>query len=254
MEILCTDLDNTIIYSYKHDIGDNKRNVEIYQGREISFITDKTYALLQKVKDRYLVIPTSTRTEEQYKRINLELGDIKYALVCNGGVLLVDGIKDASWYEESKSLAAISHDAIKRAIVFLEKDDRRKFELRYVEKLFVFTKCNNPESVVEELKKHLCSDLVDVFNNGEKVYVVPVSLSKGNALRRLRKYLNPKKIIAAGDSEFDISMVEEADIGLVPYGFKEQFNISSNILEMSGEKIFSEALLEKCLNNKAEHS
>ena len=51
MKILCTDLDNTLIYSYKHDIGIQKRNVEIYQGREISYITDKTYDLLKKVKE-----------------------------------------------------------------------------------------------------------------------------------------------------------------------------------------------------------
>ena len=53
MKILCTDLDNTLIYSYKHDIGIQKRNVEIYQGREISYITDKTYDLLKKVKKEY---------------------------------------------------------------------------------------------------------------------------------------------------------------------------------------------------------
>ena len=38
-----TDLDNTLIYSYKHDIGPQKRNVELYQGREISYITEETY-------------------------------------------------------------------------------------------------------------------------------------------------------------------------------------------------------------------
>ena len=39
MRILFTDLDNTLIYSYKHAIGSAKRCAEIYQGREISFLT-----------------------------------------------------------------------------------------------------------------------------------------------------------------------------------------------------------------------
>ena len=43
MKILCTDLDNTIIYSYKHDIGNEKMNVELYKEREISFITKRTF-------------------------------------------------------------------------------------------------------------------------------------------------------------------------------------------------------------------
>ena len=49
MHIFCMDLDNTIIYSYKHDIGNEKINVEIYQDREISFITKKTQELLLKI-------------------------------------------------------------------------------------------------------------------------------------------------------------------------------------------------------------
>ena len=51
-----TDLDNTLIYSYKHDIGPRKRNVELYQGREISYITEETYHLLQLVKNEMLIV------------------------------------------------------------------------------------------------------------------------------------------------------------------------------------------------------
>ena len=48
--ILCADMDNTIIYSYKRNIGENKLNVELYNGREISFISEKTHDLLEKSK------------------------------------------------------------------------------------------------------------------------------------------------------------------------------------------------------------
>ena len=70
--IFFTDLDNTIIYSYKHDIGRDKINVEIYQGREISFITQSTHEYLKNLKENILVVPTSTRTVEQYERIDLK--------------------------------------------------------------------------------------------------------------------------------------------------------------------------------------
>ena len=247
MKILCTDLDNTIIYSYKHDIGNEKMNVELYKEREISFITKQTFELLKKVKEEFLVIPTSTRTIEQYERINLKIGTFKYALVCNGSVLLVDGKKDKDWYEESLRLAKPSNLEVKKALEYLENDKRRTFELRYIEDLFVFTKCYKSETVVNELRKHLDKSLVNVFNNKEKVYVLPTSLSKGKAIERLRKYLKVEFIIAAGDSEFDISMVEAADVGLVPYGFKSNFNIKSDICEMGKEGLFSEQLLRKCL-------
>ena len=247
MKILCTDLDNTIIYSYKHDIGNEKMNVELYKEREISFISNHTYELLKKVKEEFLIIPTSTRTKEQYNRIDLKIGIFKYALVCNGSVLLVDGKKDKDWYEESLRLAKPSNLEVKKALEYLENDKRRTFELRYIEDLFVFTKCDKSETVVNELRKHLDKSLVNVFNNKEKVYVLPTSLSKGKAIERLRKYLKVEFIIAAGDSEFDISMVEAADVGIVPYGFKSEFNIKSDICEMGKEGLFSEQLLRKCL-------
>lgn len=212
MKILCTDLDNTIIYSYKHDIGNEKMNVELYKEREISFISNHTYELLKKVKDEFLIIPTSTRTIEQYERIDLKIGTFKYALVCNGSVLLVDGKKDKDWYEESLRLAKASNLEVKKALEYLENDKRRTFELRYIEDLFVFTKCYKSETVVNELREYLDKSLVNVFNNKEKVYVLPTLLSKGKAIERLRKYLKAEFIIAAGDSEFDISMVEAADV------------------------------------------
>ena len=235
--ILCADMDNTIIYSYKRNIGENKLNVELYNGREISFISEKTHDLLKKVSEKMTIIPTSTRTEEQYKRIDLDIGIVPYALVCNGGVLLVNGKRDREWYLESLQMI---------------RDSRRKFELRFLDELFIFTKCEKPEEVVEDLQAKLTTKLVDVFHNGEKVYVVPVNLSKGMAVRRLRKRLQPAYIIAAGDSEFDVSLVEESDLGLVPAGFKKIYGNGSDrfketVMEMEAGRLFSETLLEKCL-------
>ncbi|MDK2808577.1 MAG: hypothetical protein PWP24_1313 [Clostridiales bacterium] len=247
MIVFNTDLDNTIIYSYKHDIGLNKRNVEIYNNREVSFITDKTYGLLQKVKNEMMIVPTTTRTIEQYQRINLGIGKIKYALVCNGGILLVDGERDETWYDESVRLVETSLPEMIRGQLLLEKEKRRIFDIRFIEHLFIFTKCIEPERVVNKLKSKLNMDLVDVMNNGVKVYIVPRNLDKGMAIQRFRKRLMPEYVIAAGDSSFDIPMLNSADIGLAPSGFKEKFSISSDIYEMNPDCIFSEALLGECL-------
>ena len=91
--------------------------------------------------------------------------------------------------------------------------------------------------MVEDLQAKLTTKLVDVFHNGEKVYVVPVNLSKGMAVRRLRKRLQPAYIIAAG---------------LVPAGFKKIYGNGSDrfketVMEMEAGRLFSETLLEKCL-------
>ena len=248
MTLFTSDLDNTLIYSYKHDIGGKKRNVELYQGREISFVTEKTYFLLQEVKRRTLFVPVTTRSVEQYKRIDFGIGDIRYALVCNGGLLLVDGEKDLSWYAESLDFVKPCLDELSRGMEILEKEPTRKFEIRFIENLFVFTKCSAPEKMIAVLKNQLDENLVDVFNNGEKIYVLPKSLDKGSAIRRLRKYLDADFVISAGDSEFDVPMLENADIGLIPSDFNWRLgSLKNKILRNVPGKIFSDFVLEKTL-------
>ena len=247
MIVFHTDLDNTLIYSYKHDIGKEKRCVEIYQGREISFVTRETYRLLQRIseqKSQILIVPTTTRTIEQYQRIDLGIGTLRYALVCNGGVLLVNGKEDDSWYRDSLERIRGSKEQLDKAQEFLDKETRRIFELRFIKELFVFTKCEEPEAVIRELREHLDADLVDVFNNGVKVYVVPKALDKGKAVMRFRSYLGADHVIAAGDSEFDISMLEAADRGIAAPKLAQSYPFSGKIECPYEGKLFAESVLE----------
>ena len=247
-----SDLDNTLIYSYKHNIGNDRVNVEVYQGREISFITARTYELLKYLSENMMFIPNTTRTAEQYQRINLGIGIPHFALVCNGGVLLVVGVEDRSWYRQSLELISDAESEMKKAFKLFESDRRRIFELRYIRQLFLFTKCNNPGDVVSELRNELDMSQVDVFNNGIKVYVLPKSLNKGNAVLRLKDMtgLNDQKIYAAGDSEFDIPMLKAADIAIAPYKPLKAFTSVDNLNVMKGEKVYSEEILEFILNNE----
>lgn len=245
-----TDLDNTIIYSYKHEIGAEKRCVELYHGREISYITGETERLLQQIKARenqIVMIPTTTRTIEQYQRIQLGIGKLPYALVCNGGVLLVRGREDEGWYRGSLERIRDSREMLHLALALLEKDPRRNFELRFIRDLFVFTKCQEPEAVVCELKQKLDRNVVDVFQNGVKVYVVPRALSKGSAVQRLKAYLGRAYTIAAGDSEFDCSMLEAADLGIAAPALARTHLFSGKVLCASEERLFAETVLDMVL-------
>lgn len=246
MTVFNTDLDNTIIFSYKHDIGEKKRCVEIYQGRQISFITDKTFDLLKKIQECVLFVPTTTRTAEQYNRIDLGIGRPEYALVCNGGILLENGKEDEMWYKESLRMTEHCTDELKCAEKFLTEDNNRCFEVRNIRELFVFTKSKDPVCTVENLKSKLNTQKMDVFSTGIKVYAVPKSLSKGIAIDRLRKKLNAKKIIAAGDSEFDVSMLKKADIPLAPKELARISVLPKNTL-ISKNEIFSEFVLSNVL-------
>ncbi len=247
MIIFNTDLDNTMIYSYKHDIGEDKRCVEIYQGREVSFVTNKTARLLKKVSNEVVLVPTTTRTLEQYDRIDLGIGTPKYALVCNGGVLLVDGEEDDDWYRESLDRVADCQEELARAERILEDDKNRTFEIRNIRSLFVFTKSSEPELSVKALRDALDTEKTDVFYNGVKVYAVPKALGKGAAVKRLRERLGGDYVISAGDSEFDVPLLNSADTAIAPRDFPEPEKLGQNAVFMDKEGIFSEFVLEKVL-------
>lgn len=250
MIIFNSDLDNTLIYSYRHDIGDDKICVEMYAGREASFMTKKSYQLLRFIQEQVVFVPTTTRTIEQYNRVDFGIGIPKYALVCNGGVLLEDGRENIEWYKESMELAADCMGELKKAETCLKQDKHRIFEIRDIKGLFIFTKSSEPYRSVETLKDLLNLSLVDVFCNGIKVYVVPKTLSKGRAVKRFQKYLGADMIIAAGDSEFDVSMLREADIAMAPEELLEQNPILSKTICAATERIFSDTILEYIFSMK----
>ncbi len=242
MIIFHSDLDNTLIYSYKHNIGPDKLCVENYQNREVSFISVEAMEILKRIHTDLIFVPTTTRTIEQYKRICFHRINPKYALVCNGGILLTDGQIDYIWYEQSLDLISSAREDLKDSIKLLDKDQNRSFEVRFIEELFVYTKSREPQKTVNLLRTHLDNNEIDVLCNNDKIYVMPKKLSKGDGIKRLKKILNPQKIISAGDSLFDVSMLKASDLGLCPQGLMT--DIQPTILEFSKETFTLQLLKE----------
>ena len=89
--------------------------------------------------------------------------------------------------------------------------------------------------------------MVEVFQNGVKVYVVPKALSKGSAVQRFREYSGAAYTIAAGDSEFDCSMLEEADLGIAAPSLARTQLFSGNVICASEERLFAETVLDTVL-------
>ena len=121
-------------------------------------------------------------------------------------------------------------------------DSRRKFlERRFLDEL-LFTKCEK-EEVVEDLQAKLTTKLVDVFHNGEKVYVVP-NLSKGMCCEKTSERDLGLHIYhsSCGDSESDASGGRKGP-GLVPAGFKRfavmvSLQIQRDRMEMGRKIVF----------------
>lgn len=250
MVIFASDLDNTLIYSYKKEIG-KKRLVETKEGKALSYMTEPAYDMLNHLPHNIQFIPVTTRSVEQYKRIRLfEKGEPEYALAANGGILLHNGRMDSTWYERSKRMAKPSQCEIERAMDILEKDKNVCMEVRLVDGLFVFTKSTDADSTIKRLKESLNTELVSVFSNGVKIYAFPKQINKGEAVKRIRKQLGISFVVSSGDSLFDIPMLNEADFAVAPKSMEMYLKKEQNQYRIVEDNILlSDALLNQVISS-----
>ncbi len=246
MYLFACDLDNTIIHSYKK-AQESDICVEMKDEKKLSYMTQKSYKLLNEIYEKrtdILFVPLTTRTMEQYNRINLLDSKFpKYALAANGGILLIDNCIDEKWYEESLEIIKDSLNELKLSMDILEKDENIYIDIKIIDGLFVYTKSSNPKKTLSVLSKNIDISKVDVFENGDKVYVISKKLNKGAAVKRLKEKLNIEKTICAGDSLFDISMLNIADIAVYPENLKNNISNDNQNHIFNRDIFFAENLL-----------
>lgn len=100
--------------------------------------------------------------------------------------------------------------------------------------------------MAEQLKERLDPALTEVFRNGNKVYVIPGGLDKGSAVRRLRTYIKADTVLAAGDSGFDVPMLEEADRAYAPEALFGTCRMGKHVRKI-GQGVFSDEMLHMVL-------
>ncbi len=224
--IIFTDLDGTLIFSAsKKQPGDIV--CEYKDGAEISCITAKQARLLPRLSG---VIPVTTRSIEQYRRIRFTEGFLpEYALADNGGTLLVNGEPDREWTENSLWLAEECSAELEQCRRIMERDSCRSFEIRMVDGMFLFTKSDCPEKSME-LLRDAAGDKLRCFSTGAKIYALPAKLDKGTAAMRLAQRLSPdSRIICAGDSLMDVPLLNIADTAVFPEDMGEHISAAGKV-------------------------
>lgn len=218
MLLFASDLDNTMIFSYKRLAGDAVC-VEQKDGKSLSYMTHEAYNTLQELAERVLFVPVTTRSVEQYRRINLlKSGSPRFALTSNGGTLLEDGEINSGWQSETLCLIADCLPELEKGIRLLRDDAGVTMETRLVDDVFVFTKTDDFAQSAARLSDALDLSKITIERNGNKIYLLPKVLTKGKALERLRQWkgIEADRIAAAGDSTFDIPMLMKADYAIMP--------------------------------------
>ncbi len=243
--LFACDMDNTLIHSsrlYK----ENDINVEIYDGREISFMSPKAIELLDKLlqSDKVDFLPVTTRSIAQFSRIQLP-DSVNTALVCNGTILLKNGAPDEKWQET----------AVAETEKYLPEMENlcRKYEesglfrtVKIVDGMFLFAARENRDGIEALAEKLAAETTLNLEVSGRKMYWFTPIADKGVSLKRYCEKFGYEMVVAAGDSSIDYSMLNLADTALVPdKGTAEK--IKSADMKICGEGNFAEFILTYAL-------
>lgn len=235
-----SDLDNTLIYSYRTSFVQEKVLVEYLRGKEQSYMTQKTYDFM--CGNYIQFVPVTTRSIEQYKRLFVFGKEIKveYALVCNGAILLKDGIVDEEWLCKTRVIA----NAGIRTLVKIQ-NELSEYSISNVEGVMLYFKADDPKKLTQLLRDKYANESVYIGFDKRKVYVVPAGISKGNAIKRYCRKFGVSKTISSGDSEFDISMLNITNISMAPNSLVEQVVSEGKTIAMGDNLIFSDAICKR---------
>ena len=199
------------IHSYKHKTDDDIC-IEIYNGREQSFISSRAVELLKEVIKKVLFIPVTTRSIEQYQRIQwLEGIKPEFAVVSNGANLIHNDNIDKNWRHDTYHYIQPYINELNQQQILLSQNPNFTI-CRIVDDSFLFLKCFDDvdvESISTELQ---AQTNLTVQYSGQKIYLFPPKLNKGEALLQLKKLFNPDKVFCAGDSVIDVPMLNLSDI------------------------------------------
>ena len=179
-----------------------------------SFTSDFFISASQQTDSRFLLIPVTSRTQEQFQRLQgLETMTGKYALICNGGKLLINGVEDTSWTRQTLETAEKQMDSL----IDTGKQMRKlpgEGTLHHPEPYMFYQKADNPQEAAAWLKQYIDPEKVAVYYDQRKVYAFTESVNKGRAVQRFKPRIRDFYTVAAGDGLMDVPMLEQADLAL----------------------------------------
>ncbi len=225
--IYASDLDRTLIYSLSA-IGVPEDSpglvpAEIIEGRTVSYISQQTLDQLKKLTSSIIFMPVTTRTIQQYKRINLFQETIipEYAITSNGGNILHRGVVDKDWRASVGRLVERGSATAEEVKVLVRSVVREEWMIseRYCDELFYTFVVHRDLLPMDEIT-HLADRLYGlgwkVSLQGRKLYVVPVAVNKSDAIIHVRRTVHSEPMVASGDSLLDKGLLDSADYCIAP--------------------------------------
>ncbi|MBP2241260.1 hydroxymethylpyrimidine pyrophosphatase-like HAD family hydrolase [Cytobacillus eiseniae] len=225
MMMFASDLDRTLIYSKRALIELNEQmdekliGVEKKDGREVAFMTIHAYTLLKELANQLLFVPVTTRTHEQYSRIFIFTKQIPltYAITSNGANIVHNGVSLKEWRH------LVDYRLKHECMSFVEMIDaiasfQIKGVLKKVENLFFYYILDEELSIETKKLLQLMAEANGwrISIQGRKLYLMPVPVCKGEAVKFIKEREGIHHIFGAGDSLLDDDFLKICDQSYIP--------------------------------------
>ncbi len=221
--IFASDLDRTLIYSEKFLKEFSEEAVAVEYGKYNSYMTKHATELLKVINRKTIFVPCTTRTIEQYQRIQFFQEEVrpKYAVVSNGANLLFDGIIDIEYQKGmARTLVneCLASEEIRKEYGKLDSVNWSQ-PLRQADGVFYYCIIDREKAPLLDLASF--SEWVSKQNwemsiQGRKLYLVPRVINKWSAIQRIVEITGDEQVFGAGDSLLDIPLVKGAQRGISP--------------------------------------
>jgi hydroxymethylpyrimidine pyrophosphatase-like HAD family hydrolase len=225
MNMFATDLDRTMIYSNRaleelvpaDDVPFSA--AEMRDGQAAAFMTTRSLVLLRELAEEVLVVPVTTRTYEQYKRVDIFGRDIpiSYEVTSNGAQIYYRGKPLAEWTElvrkRLKEECAILED-----MAGFAEGYRFSGTLKKAGESFFYYILQERISLRE--KKKLDEEVRRlgwrISQQGRKLYFMPIPICKGEAVKFISQREGTEILAGAGDSVLDYDFLKVCQHAFVP--------------------------------------
>jgi Sucrose-6F-phosphate phosphohydrolase len=210
--VLAADFDNTLGFLELFNTNiplEELVNVDYVVRRKLNIqVTKLAMKGIEVLNRQQKFILVTTRSKQQFERITFS-NMLSYAIYDNGGTIKINGVEDAKWTDhidsQVKNLKYLPEQLVELVTQQLvgkyERVDKFKnFSIFYI----------NPQNIdqTKELENNLQYEGYETSIQGNKLYHIPQCMTKVAGLEYLSERMNWDKIVAAGDSKPDISMMK----------------------------------------------
>ena len=225
MNALFTDLDGTLIFSQRslpaHLTLEKCSIMETYTNGQYGYMESQTQRYLAHWSTKNLFVPVTTRSIDQYQRLLSGFKDfhLPYFLVSNGGNLYRDGVLDHHWNKEVRKSLAVELEHTDEALAVVQGSLLPEWirKIKIIDELYFCILVIEREWEIDKIAtvNQLLRPLGwQAYFQKKKLYVLPIALSKENAVNRLKDgwKMNRQQIekhYGLGDTTMDIPMLEE---------------------------------------------